>query len=115
MDDTDPKEVLELMIDDYAWEILACTSREPMSASELQTACDASERTIYRRLEQLESFGLVAEDLRIDPEGHHTTTYVSSLNSVHVDLDDGEYEVHIQFEEDTADRFGRIWKDIRGE
>ena len=115
MGDPTPEEVFELMADEYAREILAQTSRQPMSAPELVDSCDASERTIYRRLEQLQSFGLVTESMQLDPDGHHRTVYEAVLETVRVDLEDGQYEVRLQIEEDTADRFARMWKDIRDE
>lgn len=115
MDDSEPEEVIGLLADDCAREILAHTSRQPMAATELTEACEASERTIYRRLEQLQSFGLVRENLQIDPQGHHRKRYEATLQSMIVELDDGKYDIRIQIEEDTADRFARMWKDIRGE
>lgn len=115
MGDSDPVDVLELMGDEYARTILAETSQQPLSAQKLQEVCDASERTVYRRLEQLESLGLVEEEIEIDPNGHHRTLYQTTVENVLVELEDGDYVVRIRFEEDTADRFARIWRTIRDE
>lgn len=115
MDEPVPEDVLDLVADDYAREILAQTSRRPMSAAELVEACGVSERTVYRRLEQLQSFGLVREELQIDQHGHHRKRYEAILKSLRVVLDDGEYEIRLQIVEDTADRFARMWENIRGE
>lgn len=115
MGDTEPETVLELLADDHAREILTQTSRQPMSAQELEDACGVSERTVYRRLERLESLGLVEESIEIDRDGHHRTQYETALKNVLVEIQNGEYKVHIRLEEDTADRFARIWNDIRNE
>ena len=115
MDDPEPEDVFDLMADDYAREILAHTSRQPMSAKDLVEACGVSERTVYRRLEQLQSFGLVRENLQLDPQGHHRKLYEATLQTVVIELDNGEYDIRLQIEEDAADRFARMWKDIRGE
>lgn len=112
---SEPEDVFDIMADDCARQILALTSQEPMSAQELKAACDASERTIYRRLEQLESLSLLEERIEIDPKGHHRSLYETALKSVLVELQDGAYSVRIEFHEDTADRFARLWGDIRGE
>ena len=115
MGDPTPEEVFELMADEHTREILARTSQEPMSAPELVDACDASERTIYRRLEDVQALGLVTETMELHPEGHHRSVYEAKLETVRIDLEDGRYEVRLQLEEDTADRFARMWKDIRDE
>lgn len=105
--------ILELMADEYAREILARISREPLSVSDLKGSLDVSERTIHRRLDDLESHDMIEEDLEIDPDGHHRTLYRTAFQSMLVELTEGGYEVRIEFEENTADRFARIWGDIR--
>lgn len=113
MDDAEQKTVLELLADEYARAILAHTSLHPLSAQELQERCDASERTIYRRLDRLEELDLLEEGVEIDPDGHHRTIYETALKNVLVELRDGQYKIHIRLEEDTADRFARLWKGVR--
>lgn len=103
------------MADEHAREILARTSQAPMSVPELVDALDVSERTIYRRLDDLQSLGLLTETMEIDPDGHHRSVYETKLETVRVDLNDGQYEIRLQLKEDTADRFARMWKDIRDE
>ena len=115
MGEAEPEEVFELMADEYAREILALTSQQAMSARDLVEKCDASERTIYRRLDQLQSLGVVTDAMQLDPAGHHRTVYEAVLETVRVDLNDGQYDVRIQLKEDTADRFARMWRDIRDE
>ncbi|MCU4752365.1 helix-turn-helix domain-containing protein [Halobacteria archaeon AArc-curdl1] len=115
MADPELDEVLDLMADEHTRDILAHTSQQAMSAPELVEACDVSERTVYRRLEQLQSLGLVTENTQIDPDGHHRSVYKTGLEGVHVLLNNGQYEIRIEIEEDTADRFARMWNDIRNE
>lgn len=115
MGDSDLEEVFEIMADDCAREILARTSQQPMSAPELVEACNVSERTIYRRLERLQSLGLTTESMEIDPDGHHRAVYDTVLEAVQIELEDGEYEIRLDIKEDTAERFARMWKDIRDE
>ena len=115
MGEPTPEEVFELMADEYAREVLAWASQKPLSALELIDACDTSERTIHRRLDNLKPLGLITETMEIDPNGHHRSVYQARLETVRVDLNDGRYEIRLQLEEDTADRFARMWKDIRDE
>ena len=113
MAEPDLEEVLDLMSDDCARDILAYTSQQPLSVPDLVDRCDASERTIYRRLEQLQSLGLIEERMQLDPDGHHRNVYETGLETINMTLEDGEYEIRIRIEEDTADRFARMWNDIR--
>lgn len=84
-----------------------------MSVKELTEVVDGSERTVYRRLEQLQSFDLINEELEIDQQGHHHKRYRATFRRLIVELDEGEYEISLQIKEDTADRFARMWDDIR--
>ena len=114
MDDSEPEDVLELIADDYTRVFLAHMSRQRMSAKELTEIVDASERTVYRRLEQLQSFDLISEELEIDQQGHHRKRYRATFRKLIVEIDGEGYEIRLQIEEDTADRFARMWNDIRG-
>lgn len=105
--------VLDLLGDDYARQILAYLTQEPMLAEELGEQCDGSESTIYDRLDQLHSMGLVSENLQIDPQGHHRKQYETILNSVNVTFHDGIYEVQLKIKEDPPDRFARMWNGMR--
>ena len=112
--DLEPADVFELLADDCARRIIAMASVESRTARELAERLDASERTVYRRLEQLESMGLLQTGMEIDPGGHHRTLYETALKSVLVELGDGAYTVRIDFEEDAPDRLARIWGEMRG-
>ena len=115
MGEPESEQVLDLLADDYAREILAYLSKQPMLVEDLGENCDGSKSTIYDRVDQLESVGLVSVDLQIDPRGHHRKRYETILDTVLVTFDDGRYEVHLEFREDAPDRFARMWGDLRGE
>ena len=51
--DEDDDELLALLDDEYARAILAELTTEPMSVTELCTACEMSDATAYRRLDRL--------------------------------------------------------------
>jgi DNA-binding transcriptional ArsR family regulator len=105
--------VAGLLEDETARAILTRTSREPMSARELERHCDASGPTIYRRLERLREHDLIEEHTRPDPAGgHHTQVYEPNLRRVTVELVDGELRLEIDRREDMSDRFTRLIEDI---
>ncbi|QGA81859.1 winged helix-turn-helix domain-containing protein [Halomicrobium sp. LC1Hm] len=106
--------VAELLDDEYAREILAATSTEPMSAEDLADVCDASPPTVYRRLERLREQDLVVAQQQLDPQGHHYDVFRAQLSRVTVDLADGEYSIDIERREpDAADRFTELFEGLK--
>jgi DNA-binding transcriptional ArsR family regulator len=67
----DVPEVLSLLSDEYARELLGVLSEESLSARELVDRLDMSRATVYRRLDRLESAGILETSMCIDPDGHH--------------------------------------------
>lgn len=108
-------EVLTLVADEYAKEILIHLSEERLSAAELDEVCRAAESTVYDRLTRLEDVGLVTEHLHVDPNGHHRHVYGIRVDAVRVEIRDGEYDVRLQVREDAADRIAQMWQTVRGE
>ncbi|MFB6201485.1 MAG: helix-turn-helix domain-containing protein [Halorhabdus sp.] len=115
-EDPDGESILSLLDDDYAREILTATSAQPMSADQLTERCDASDSTIYRRVDRLKEHDLLEEQTQFDPDGHHYSVYVSRLESVNVTFEDDACRVELQRRsptgEDPADRFTRMWQDL---
>jgi DNA-binding transcriptional ArsR family regulator len=118
-EDQAPAEVLDLLSDEYARDILAATSTEPMSANSLSERCDASLPTIYRRIERLQEQDLLEQRLRIDEDGTQREVYSARLASFSLELDAGSYESTIErtdrdpiHEEDTVDRLKRMWEGL---
>jgi AcrR family transcriptional regulator len=106
------QEVAGLLEDDVAREVLAATSVEAMSASDLAERCDVSEPTIYRRLESLRDAELVAQGQELDPDGDHYTVYRARFQRLRVELERGDYDVEVTLLEDPADRFTRLFEEI---
>lgn len=113
--ETDPDAVFDLLGDEYVRDILAATSREPLSAKELSQRCDMSVSTVYRRAEALMDEGLLAERTHIDRDGHHHSEYEATVDHLDVDIEDGALTVELERSEDAVDRFTRVWEDIRRE
>lgn len=103
------REVLEVMADEYALAILTRTDQEPMSAKELTEVCDASETTIYRRIDRLRSLGFITEKLQIDRDGHHRKLYEATLEGLSIDVNDGDLSVDVKT---THDGVGGLFSDI---
>jgi predicted ArsR family transcriptional regulator len=113
--DCDPADVFALLDDEYARSLLAATSHESMSATELSDQCEMSLSTVYRRLDQLETCGLVVAETTPDPDGDHTKTYEAHLDELLVSLDDGEFAVSLSTASTTAefaDAFTDLWEGL---
>lgn len=93
--------------------ILTETSTRAMSAAALSDSCEASQPTVYRRLEDLRACGLLVEQTELDPEdGHHRTVYATNVERITIELADGELTAEIRRREDAADRFTRFVEGI---
>lgn len=112
--DDDIGGIAELLDDPYARDILAKTSREPMSAKTLSERCDVSLPTVYRRIERLQEHELLTDQQQLDPDGHHYKTYEARLERVTIDLEDGTYSVKIdRTEPNAADRFSDLVEELK--
>jgi len=115
-------EILDLLSDEYARDILAAASEKPMSANELAEQCGMSEPTVYRRISSLQEHELVAEQTKIETGGNDYKLYVATLSGFSLELEDGSFESSLerqsapefpgQDEADTADRFKKMWENL---
>ena len=83
---------LKLLADGYARELLNELSDEPLSAPELVTRCAFSRTTVYRRLEQLESAGLVEVTIDIRRNGNHRRVYRPAVEQLTYSIGDQQVE-----------------------
>lgn len=115
-------ELLDVLSDEYARDILAATSIKPMSAQQLVDECEMSKPTVYRRVERLQAYGLLDEQTKIRTSNNHYSVYSATLSEVSIELDTGSFEVAVthndgesfpgEQESDTADRFTKMWEDF---
>ncbi|EJN58291.1 Helix-turn-helix domain-containing protein [Halogranum rubrum] len=115
-------ELLDVLSDEYARDILAATSIKPMSAQELADECEMSKPTVYRRVERLQAHGLLDEQTKVQTSSNHYSVYTATLSKVSLELDAGSFEAAVtrtddesfpgERESDTADRFTKMWEDL---
>jgi predicted transcriptional regulator len=85
-----------------------------MSAKELADICDRSLATIYRRIQAMEDYDLLSEELTRDPDGTQYNEYRSDLNEITISVDEGQLSVSIDIEKDTVDQFAELIEDLEG-
>jgi DNA-binding transcriptional ArsR family regulator len=115
-------DLLELLSDEYARDILAATSVNPMSANQIADQCEMSLPTVYRRVSRLQEFDLIEERTRVEPGGNDYSVFAATLEEVSVSLDEGTFEAVVERaatesfpganEADTADRFVKMWEEL---
>jgi DNA-binding HxlR family transcriptional regulator len=110
--DSEVSDVISLLDDDCARQILIETMSEPLSANELEERCEVSPPTIYRRLEDLSEHELIAEQTRPAADGHHYSVYRATLDRVEIDLTETGLDVTVTQREGMADRFTSFVEDI---
>jgi predicted ArsR family transcriptional regulator len=105
--------VVGLLDDEHARTILAATSVEPLSASQLAERCDTSRQTVYRRLERLEVADLVTSRTQLREDGHHDTVYRATLARLSVGLKDGEFTFDLErTRPDLSDELTTLWRNF---
>jgi DNA-binding transcriptional ArsR family regulator len=82
--------VFELLDDPHVRTILDAVRDDPRPARELVELCDGSRPTVYRRLDRLETAGIVETRTQLHPDGHHRKLFTSDVEAVSLHLDDGE-------------------------
>jgi predicted transcriptional regulator len=83
----EPTELLSLLGDDHARSVLRVLADGPRAASELVDELTVSRPTVYRRLDRLESAGLVESSMRIREGGHHRKRFHLAVDSAEVGFD----------------------------
>lgn len=84
---------LDVLGDECARTILVATSSGPKTAKELTDRTDSSSATVYRRINNLLEGDLLAECVRFEDDGSHTTAYEATVEQVRVRIDDEGIDV----------------------
>lgn len=100
-----PEKVLDLFGDDLVRRILLLTSDVPMSVAALADELDVSRPTVYRRVNDLVTYGILHEDVELDPDGHHYRTFEPALNEITFRLEDGQLRIGVEMNESLVERF----------
>lgn len=110
----DVEPLLDVIADETAMAIFSRVHDRPRSAKRLEELCDASLKTIYRRVEALEEVGLVSAVTRIDEDGNHYTAYTTAVEEVEITVEPSEADVDVDVQTgDDVEQFVGVWKELR--
>jgi DNA-binding transcriptional ArsR family regulator len=110
-----PDEVLDVLGDEYAREILIATRTRPMTATTLADELDAAPSTVYARIDDLTAAGFLAERTRRDDDGNHTAEYAARLDRLTVRVSENGFELETDLtdRDEAADRLHTLWSDLQ--
>jgi predicted ArsR family transcriptional regulator len=108
----DPDTVFDVFGSEVARDVLALASIRPVSADEIAEHCDVSEPTVYRRLNALQEYDMLAEETAIGDDGHHYKRYRTCLEEVRVRVDEGQFDIDLELNRDYTDKFAEFWDDL---
>lgn len=110
-----PGEVLDVLGDEYAREVLIATHTRPMTATTIADEIGAARSTVYDRIDDLTAAGFLTERTRRDDDGTHTAEYAARLDrlTVHVSEEGFETEPDLTDRDEAADRLHALWSDIQ--
>lgn len=94
-----PGELVELLNDDCAREILQVLSERPAPARAVAAACDVSRPTAYRRLNRLESAGLVTATVA-DDSGQSRKRFRTVADGARLELNEDGFEAELSVTSD---------------
>jgi predicted transcriptional regulator len=103
----------QLLTDEYSVKILVATLRCPHSVQEISSEYAIPIAACYRRIRELEKFGLVrCNERRLSRGGKRISYYISLLKNAYVFFENGKLRVKFQLKTGGADQYGDEWHDI---
>lgn len=89
----DSSEALAMLGDEHARDILKTISADPLPAREIAERLDLSRATVYRRLNRLESAGIVEASVSYHPDGHHRKRFTADFDRLVLSIDPDRIDV----------------------
>jgi predicted transcriptional regulator len=107
-----PDDIFDVLASEDVRQILVATNVRSMSVKELADICDRSLATIYRRIQAMENYNLVSEEITRDADGTQYSEYKSELNEITISVEEGQLDIDINIEKDTVDQFAELIEDL---
>lgn len=110
--DSDSVEIIDTL-DEYSIYILAEASGDAKSAKELSESSGIPKSTIYRRIENLETHGLIEDEMCMGKNGDHYKVYRTQLEHISIEIDNGQIQISVIVEEKPKERLKNSWEKMR--
>lgn len=110
----DTRALFDLLIEPTTGEILHVVDEEALPAKDIAERCDVSGPTIYRKLNAMQEFDLLATRTEIDRYGNHYTVYESNVDHVQISLTPSENEIGVDVTyRSTTEQFIHLWEEFK--
>jgi hypothetical protein len=105
--------VSQLLTDQYAVKILVATVRAPRCAQDIAKQNGIPIAACYRRIKDLERFGLVkCTEKRLSQQGKRVCYYVSMVKTAHVFYEEGKLKVKLEMKDASLKTRNDDWHEV---
>lgn len=105
--------VSQLLTDPYAVKILVATVRAPRCAQEIARQNGIPIAACYRRIRDLEKYGLVkCTEKRLSQQGKRVCYYISMVKTAHVFYEDGKLKVKLEMKDASLTSRNGDWHEV---
>lgn len=94
-DERSPEKILNMIGDTKARTVLAAVIQKPRSVNELEERLDLSQASVYRQVNKLHEYDLIAERTLVADDGNHYSEYKCNFKSVIMSVEEDRYDVRI--------------------
>lgn len=105
--------VSQLMTDPYAVKILVATVRAPKCAQDISDHYGIPIAACYRRIRDLEKFGLIeCTERKLSQQGKRVAYYISLVKTVHIFYEEGKLKVKFEMKDGSYGSRNDGWHNI---
>lgn len=94
-----PDDLFEILSDERVRAILIETKKQKRSVQGLETVLDASQSSIYRRVNVMTDCALLEEETKVDEDGHHYSVYKPGFENINICLEEERIDVEANEQE----------------
>ncbi len=113
MTDDELSDALKILGDEHTIKILQETMKRPMSADELSDVCNISPQSVYRRTDELTSYGLLDTEMEYDEDGHHFQTFTADPTQIVIGISEENANMTVTKRESMTDRLSEFIHQVR--
>lgn len=107
-------EVVKALSDEYSRKIVLSIISRSLPIEEISKQQHIPISTCYRRVHELQTYGIVKIDRTIIQEdGKKFVCYRASFKNASINLESGELKVDVEPNRDPADRLHEMWSSVR--
>ena len=113
-DNSKALEVVKALSDEYSRKIVLAIISKSLSIEEISKEQHIPISTCYRRVHELQSYGIIRVDRTIiQDDGKKFACYRASFKNASINLESGELKVDVEPNRDPVDRLHDMWSSVR--